>query len=30
LSTIQDPRIELPAWQEGVAQCARAIASARK
>jgi dTDP-4-dehydrorhamnose reductase len=30
LTTIQDPRIELPAWQEGVAQCARAIASARK
>lgn len=30
LTTIQDPRIELPAWQEGVAQCAHAIASARK
>jgi len=29
LTTIQDPRIELPAWQEGLAQCARAIASAR-
>jgi dTDP-4-dehydrorhamnose reductase len=30
LTTIQDPRIELPAWQDGVAHCAGAIASARK
>jgi dTDP-4-dehydrorhamnose reductase len=30
LTTIQDPRIELPPWQEGVAQCARALASSRK
>ncbi len=26
LTTIQSPRIELPGWQDGVAQCARAIA----
>jgi dTDP-4-dehydrorhamnose reductase len=25
LTTIQDPRIELPAWQDGVAHCAGAI-----
>ncbi len=30
LTTIQDPRIVLPAWQEGVAQCARAIAATRE
>jgi len=29
LTTIQNPRIELPRWQDGVAQCARAIAGAR-
>jgi dTDP-4-dehydrorhamnose reductase len=28
LTTIQNPRIELPRWQDGVAQCARAIAGA--
>lgn len=26
LTTIQNPRIELPGWRDGVAQCARAIA----
>jgi dTDP-4-dehydrorhamnose reductase len=30
LATIQSPRIELPGWQDGVAQCARAIAGARR
>ena len=28
LTTIQSPRIELPRWQDGVAQCARALAGA--
>jgi len=30
LTTIQNPRIELPGWQDGVAQCARAIAGAKQ
>jgi len=29
LTTIQNPRIELPGWQDGVAQCARALDGAR-
>ena len=30
LTMIQNPRIELPGWQDGVAQCARAIAGAKQ